>query len=103
MSSFGILSFTGTGHLHPLTALGRELARRDHTVTTFQIADVEHLIRAAGLRFHQIGELDFPLGTLRVLDGQLSGLHASRDGIRLRTDLPELADGSSRRASCDPF
>jgi zeaxanthin glucosyltransferase len=78
MSSFGILSFTGTGHLHPLTALGRELARRDHTVTTFQIADVEHLIRAAGLRFHQIGELDFPLGTLRVLDGQLSGLHGSR-------------------------
>jgi len=64
--------------LHPLTALGRELARRDHTVTIFQIADVEHLIRAAGLRFRQIGELDFPLGTLRVLDRQLSRLHGSR-------------------------
>jgi zeaxanthin glucosyltransferase len=39
MSRFGILSFPGTGHLHPLTALGRELASRDHTVTIFQVAD----------------------------------------------------------------
>jgi zeaxanthin glucosyltransferase len=75
MSHFGILSFPGTGHLHPLTALGRELARRDHTVTVFQVADVEHLVRAAGLRFHQIGEIDFPLATLRVLDEKLSRLH----------------------------
>jgi zeaxanthin glucosyltransferase len=78
MSHFGILSFPGTGHLHPLTALGRELVRRDHTVTIFQVADVEHLVRAAGLRFHQIGQLDFPLGTLRVLDEQLSSLHGSQ-------------------------
>jgi len=78
MSRFGILSFPGTGHLHPLAALGRELARRDHTVTIFQVADVEHLIRAAGLRFRQIGELDFPSGTLRLLDEQLGRLHGSR-------------------------
>jgi hypothetical protein len=38
MSHFGILSFPGTGHLHPLTALGRELASRNHTVTIFQVA-----------------------------------------------------------------
>jgi zeaxanthin glucosyltransferase len=75
MSRFGILSFPGTGHLHPLTALGRELARRDHTVTVFQVADVEHLVRAAALRFHQIGEREFPPGTLRVLDERLSRLH----------------------------
>jgi zeaxanthin glucosyltransferase len=48
MSRFGFLSFPGTGHLHPLTALGRELASRDHTVTVFQVADVEHLVLAAG-------------------------------------------------------
>jgi zeaxanthin glucosyltransferase len=58
-----------------LTALGREWASRDHSVTIFQVADVEHLVRAAGLRFHQIGELDFPSGTLRVLDERLSRLH----------------------------
>jgi zeaxanthin glucosyltransferase len=78
MSRFGILSFPGTGHLHPLTALGRELVRRDHTVTIFQVADVEHLIDAAGLRFHRIGESDFPSGTLRVLDERLSRLHGSQ-------------------------
>jgi zeaxanthin glucosyltransferase len=75
MSRFGILSFPGIGHLNPLTALGRELVRRDHTVTIFQVADVEHLIHAAGLRFHRIGESDFPPGTLRVLDERLSRLH----------------------------
>ena len=46
MSHFGILSFPGTGHLHPLTALGRELVRRGHQVTVFQVADVEPLIRS---------------------------------------------------------
>ena len=77
MSHFGILSFPATGHLHPLTALGRELERRHHAVTVFQVADVEHLIHGADLRFHQIGELDFPLGSLRVLNERLSRLHGS--------------------------
>ncbi|MBV8225378.1 MAG: MGT family glycosyltransferase, partial [Verrucomicrobia bacterium] len=75
MSHFGILSFPATGHLHPLTALARELLRRRHTVTVFQVADVQHLMDRAGLRFHQIGELDFPPGTLQVLNERLSRLH----------------------------
>jgi zeaxanthin glucosyltransferase len=75
MSHFGILSFPATGHLHPLTALGRELERRHHTVTVFQVADVEDLIHGAGLRFHEIGELDFPPGTLQALNERLSRLH----------------------------
>src|SRR5271166_3833292 len=70
----GILSFPGRGHLYPLTALGRELATRDHEVTIFQVADVEKLVRGTGLRFHQIGRQEFPLGTLRVLDEKLSRL-----------------------------
>ena len=88
MSHFGILSFPATGHLHPLTALGRELRRRHHAVTVFQVADVEHLIHAAGLRFHQIGEPDFPPGTLRASNELLSRLYGSEamefvfEGIR---------------------
>jgi zeaxanthin glucosyltransferase len=77
MSHFGILSFPATGHLHPLTALGRELERRHNAVTVFQVADVQHLIDGAGLRFHQVGELDFPPGTLRFLNERLSRLHGS--------------------------
>jgi len=79
MSHFGILSFPVTGHLHPLTALGRELKRRDHRVTVFQVADIEPMVRSAGLAFHLIGEREFPLGSLRPLDqrlGRLRGMEA---------------------------
>jgi zeaxanthin glucosyltransferase len=79
MSHFGVLSFPGTGHLHPLTALGRALVRRGHQVTVFQVADVEPLIHSAGLGFRQIGRREFPLGRLRALDqtlGRLQGMKA---------------------------
>jgi MGT family glycosyltransferase len=74
-----MLSFPGTGHLHPLTALGRQLERRGHQVTVFQVADAEPLVRAAGLGFWPIGSADFPLGSLRVQDqslGRLQGMKA---------------------------
>jgi zeaxanthin glucosyltransferase len=79
MSRFGIFSFTGTGHLHPLMALGRELVRRGHEVVVFQVANVEPLVCAAGLEFHRIGDRKFPLGSLRPLDrtlGRLQGAQA---------------------------
>src|SRR5262249_55529323 len=74
-----ILSFPATGHLHPLTALGRELKRRNHQVTVFQVADTEPLVRAAGLAFHPIGKREFPFGSLPPLDqrlGRLQGMEA---------------------------
>jgi zeaxanthin glucosyltransferase len=79
MSRFGIFSFPGTGHLHPLTALGRELIGRGHEVVLFQVADFEPLVRSAGLEFHRIGDREFPLGSLRPLDqtlGRLQGTQA---------------------------
>jgi MGT family glycosyltransferase len=79
MSRFGIFSFPGTGHLHPLTALGRELVCRGHEVVVFQVADVEPLVCAAGLGFHPIGSREFPLGSLWPLDrtlGRLQGTQA---------------------------
>jgi UDP:flavonoid glycosyltransferase YjiC (YdhE family) len=81
----GILSFSSPGHYYPLTALGRRLQSRGHDVVYFQVADLESPIRAAGLRFRQIGEHDFPLGALRARDeegGKLEGLTALRFGIR---------------------
>ncbi len=51
----------------------------------FQVADLESPIRAAGLRFRQIGQQDFPVGSLRARDeevGKLEGLAALRCGIR---------------------
>jgi MGT family glycosyltransferase len=81
----GILSFSSPGHFYPLTALGRRLQSRGHDVVYFQVADLEAPIRAAGLRFRQIGEHDFPLSSLRARDeecGKLEGLAALRCGIR---------------------
>ena len=39
MNHFGILCFPELGHLNPMIALGRELQRRGHNVTFFQIPD----------------------------------------------------------------
>jgi zeaxanthin glucosyltransferase len=81
----GILSFSSPGHYYPLTALGRRLQSRGHDVVYFQVADLESPIRAAGLRFRQIGERDFPLSSLRARDeelAQLTGRAALRCGLR---------------------
>src|SRR5262245_19060678 len=81
----GILSFSSPGHYYPLTALGSRLQSRGHDVVYFQVADLEKPIRAAGLRFRQIGQDDFPSGSLRARDeevGKLEGLAALRCGIR---------------------
>ena len=85
MHRIGILSFSSPGHYYPLTALGRRLQSRGHEVVYFQVADLEPPIRAAGLRFRQIGRDDFPLGSLRVRDeelGKLRGHAALRCGLR---------------------
>lgn len=74
MRHFGVLSFPWKGHLYPLTALGRELVRRGHEVTVFQIPDVATLVQAAGLGFCEIGRSAFAAGTLRTLDMQQSKL-----------------------------
>jgi zeaxanthin glucosyltransferase len=52
---FGVLSFTGTGHLNPLIALSQELKDRGHKVTFFEKPKIEARIRQAGLEFTPIG------------------------------------------------
>jgi zeaxanthin glucosyltransferase len=79
MTHFGILCPPSTGHLNPMTALGRELQRRGHCVTLFGIADAQSKALAAGLNFCMIGESQHPHGvsaqSLAKL-GQLSGFAA---------------------------
>jgi zeaxanthin glucosyltransferase len=52
---FGVLSFTGTGHLNPLIALSQELKERGHKVTFFEKPKIEARIRQAGLEFIPVG------------------------------------------------
>jgi UDP:flavonoid glycosyltransferase YjiC (YdhE family) len=85
MNRIGILSFSSPGHFYPLTALGRRLQSRGHEVVYFQVADLERPVRAAGLEFRQIGQEDFPPGSIRARDeelGQLKGLAALRCALR---------------------
>lgn len=55
---FGVLSFTGTGHLNSLIALSQSLKERGHKVTFFEKPKIEDRVRQAGLDF-------FPIGTGR--------------------------------------
>ncbi len=51
---FGVLSFTGTGHLNPLIALGQELVQRGHRVTLFERPKIRERVEQAGLGFAPI-------------------------------------------------
>jgi MGT family glycosyltransferase len=48
---FGMLSFTGTGHLNPLIALAQELTHRGHRVTFFERSKIRDRVLQAGLQF----------------------------------------------------
>lgn len=48
---FGVLSFTGTGHVNPLIALSQELTARGHKVTFFEKPKIADRVRHAGLEF----------------------------------------------------
>jgi zeaxanthin glucosyltransferase len=52
---FGVLSFTGTGHLNPLILLSQRLRDREHKVTFFEKPKIENRVRQAGLEFCPIG------------------------------------------------
>lgn len=81
MTHFGILCPAAIGHLNPMTALCRELQRRDHHVTLFQVPDVQPKVMKAGLDFWTIGQGEFPLGRMEQLYrqlGEMSGLAALR-------------------------
>jgi MGT family glycosyltransferase len=61
-----------------MMSLGRELQRRGHRVTCFQILDVEPKVLAEGLNFYPIGESDAPLGSSEQTLAQLGKLNGSQ-------------------------
>jgi zeaxanthin glucosyltransferase len=48
---FGVLPFTGTGHVNPLIALSQELTDRGHKVTFFEKPKIAGRVRHAGIDF----------------------------------------------------
>lgn len=81
MVHFGILCPAAIGHLNPMCAVGRELQRRGHQVTIFQVSDIKSKIEKTGLNFWTIGEVEFPPGTTELWHkklGEMSGMPAFR-------------------------
>ncbi len=75
MMHVGLICPPVSGHLNPMTTLGRELRRRGHRVTLIGIADAEARARAAGLEYAPIGLREQPCGTVLRLNEELGRLH----------------------------
>ncbi len=71
----GIFCPPVSGHVNPFAALARELQSRGHSVTFFQMADMEAKIASEGVSFWRIGESDHPPGSLPQSLAQLGALH----------------------------
>lgn len=81
MSHIGLICPELSGHLNPMTTLGRELQRRGHRVTVVARLDARRKADAAGLDFAAIGIEEFPEGSMRANSaqlGKLSGMKAMR-------------------------
>ncbi|MBR8836510.1 MAG: glycosyl transferase family 1 [Stigonema ocellatum SAG 48.90 = DSM 106950] len=75
MTHFGIICPAATGHLNPITALGRELQRRGHRVTVVGVLDAQSKALEAGLEFRAIAESESPLGTVAESFAQLGKMN----------------------------
>lgn len=64
-----------SGHLNPMTTLGRELMRRGYRVSLLGILDGRAKAESAGLEFIPIGADDSPLGSRAKFVEELGKLH----------------------------
>ncbi|MBD3883615.1 glycosyltransferase [Phormidium tenue FACHB-886] len=74
MTHFGIICPPYSGHLNPLSALGRELQNRGHRVTILQISDLERKVRSEEIDFYPIGQSLYRPGLLAETSAQLTQL-----------------------------
>jgi len=79
-----------SGHLNPMTTLGRELVRRGHRVTVVARPDGEARAVASGLGFAALGAAEFPRGTIAAQAKTLGGMTA-RQALRYTIDMMRLA------------
>ena len=64
-----------SGHLNPMTTLGRELLRRGYRVSLIGILDGQVKAESAGLEFIPIGAKEAPLGSRAQFTAELGRLH----------------------------
>ena len=82
-----------TGHLNPMTTLGRELARRGHAVSVFGLPPAKPFADRAGLGYVGIGRADYDtrVAPRRVGLAEMTGLAAMKLTGRLLADIEAVA------------
>lgn len=83
MAHFGLICPPVSGHLNPMTTLGKELVRRGHRITVFAVVDAKARI-ASAFTHHEYGAAVFPLGSMAPIlaeFGVASGLIAVKQTI----------------------
>lgn len=86
MTHFGIICPAATGHLNPMTTLGRELKLRGHRVTVLGITESQSKTLAAGLEFREICGSEFTGGMNKeslIKLGKMSGSAALKYTVYL--------------------
>lgn len=73
----GFLSFPLSGHLNPMTALGRKMQSRGNEILFFGIPDVKPFARAANLSFVPFCEEDYPPGSMAKIFGTVATLQGN--------------------------
>jgi MGT family glycosyltransferase len=91
----GFVSLAVSGHLNPMTALGRKLKSRGHDVVFIGVPDAEPTVRAAQLDFVPFCEREYPAGTFNRLWSEVAGLHGL-EVVRysVRELMPGLIDSA---------
>jgi zeaxanthin glucosyltransferase len=90
---FGVMSFTGTGHVNSLILLSQQLKERGHRVTFFEKPKIEDRVRQAGLEFFPIGADRSPIKEPKPqlnnssLRSRISTLQFNLERIRLDLDV----------------
>ena len=70
----GFVSLPLSGHLLPMTALGRALQARGHEVVFLGVPDIAPIVEAAGLGFVPCGEAEYPPGAVARVWGPVAHL-----------------------------
>jgi zeaxanthin glucosyltransferase len=86
---FGLVCPPGSSHVTGLTTVARELCRRGHRATVFNVLDVEDLAAREGIPFCAIGVKNHPKGAFRAFTetfGRLNGMKALRLGLKVALD-----------------
>ena len=83
-------TLAAAGHLNPMTALARKVRARGHEVFFIGIPDCETPVRVAGFEFRSFAGEQFPAGSRREWEAELSKLHGLAG---FRFTLAKLIEG----------